>query len=150
GGVGGGEGDGPRGGGRAKNPRRGPRPANRGPRRSSERHVRSRVGRSRPELRQVRLVPDLPRRTPAKMPGRRAGERGKSCASALGRGRQSVLVQPVAVVQDEKGPYTKWLKRVEEAIPCPKVVAPGLRFRGTPGEVDANPADPRCRHHLRL
>src|SRR5262249_10418401 len=118
--------------GRAQNPRSGILPADCGGRVASERDVRSRIGRSRPELRQVRLVPDLPRRTAAKMPGRRAGERGKRRASALCRGRQSVVVKPVAVVQDEERPYTSWLERIQKAIPGKEVISPGLRLRSAP------------------
>src|SRR6185503_7538658 len=112
---------------------------------------RTRPGRAiRPELRQVRLVPDLERRASAKMPGRRAGERGKRRASALGRRRKSVLVEPVAVVQDEQRPNATRLEGIEEAIPDREVVPPRLWLGGAPGEVDANPAHTSCGHHLCL
>src|SRR5262249_58475720 len=87
---------------------------------------------------------------PGEMRGRRSSERGKARTAACRRRRQSVLVQPVAVVQDEQDSYSVRLERIEEAIPGPEVITAGLRLRGAPGQIDANPTDPRRRHHLGL
>src|SRR5262249_36632931 len=99
-----------------------------GRRRSSERDVPGRIRRPRADPRPVRLVPDLPGGAPAEMPGRRSSERGKARTAACRRRRQSVLVQPVAVVQDEQDSYSVRLERIEEAIPGPEVITAGLRL----------------------
>jgi hypothetical protein len=75
--------------------------------------------------------------------GRGPRERGEPRAPHLGRGRKAVLVEVIAIVENEQDLDPERLEGIEEAVPDPEVVPSGLGLDRTPRQVDSNPTDPR-------